>query len=89
MAEITKSVLIHGRKSVDHVLESLCQAACRFCALCKSGMRLLQILPGSQIPTPQWYYTVVMPFKGKKKKKKKAAYCFGSSSLLLQEPSAM
>jgi hypothetical protein len=52
-------------------------------------MRLLQILPGSQIPTPQWYYTVVMPFKGKKKKKKKAAYCFGSSSLLLQEPSAM
>ena len=34
----------------------------------KAACSFLQILPGSQIPTSQCYYTVVMAFRGRKKK---------------------
>ena len=34
----------------------------------RAACSFLQILPGSQIPTPQCYYTVVMAFRGREKK---------------------
>jgi hypothetical protein len=39
-----------------------------FVPCAKAACSFLQILPGSQIPTPQCYYTVVMAFGGKREK---------------------